>query len=405
MTQDPLDWLLGLELLGMKFGLANMRRLTDALGHPEEHFTTIHVAGTNGKGSVTAMVETALRAAGHRSARYTSPHLERLEERFVISGREVETTTLRDAVSAVREAVHALQQRGEFRPTFFECATAAAFELFRRERVQIAAIETGLGGRLDATNVVDPSVTAITSIDFDHEALLGNTISAIAEEKGGIIKQGVPVVIGALPPEAEAVIVRTAESKQAPVVRSLPLPEQWRLVKPRLQGAFQRDNAAVAIRVLETLRRTGLALSDQAIRSGIEDVIWPGRLEHLEHAGTSFLVDAAHNPAGARALASYIREIGWTDATLVFGAMGDKNTAGMLGHLLEALGSVVCTTAPTARAESADRLAEIACGLGARDVRVERDPRHAVAMARRLSRRVVIAGSIFLIGPLRGILR
>ena len=151
------------------------------------------------------MVETALRSAGHRTARYTSPHLVRLEERFVIDGREVETEALRDGVATVQAAVESLMQRGEFEapPTFFECATAAAFELFRRARVEIAVLEVGLGGRLDATNIVTPMATAITSIDFDHQAQLGDTIEAIAREKAGIIKPGIPVVCGPLPEAAE----------------------------------------------------------------------------------------------------------------------------------------------------------------------------------------------------------
>ncbi|MEO6213739.1 MAG: Mur ligase family protein, partial [Vicinamibacterales bacterium] len=188
MTLDPLDWLLGLEPLGMKFGLANMERLMTALDHPERSFTSIHIAGTNGKGSVTAMVDTALRAAGVRSARYTSPHLLRLEERFVIDGAEVTTTALRRTLDQVRSVVEQVQLGDHtFSPTFFECTTAAAFELFRRHGAAIAVLEVGLGGRLDATNVIMPTVTAITSIDFDHQALLGTTLQSIAAEKAGII--------------------------------------------------------------------------------------------------------------------------------------------------------------------------------------------------------------------------
>lgn len=406
MTPDPLDWLLGLELLGMKFGLDNMHRLTAELHHPERHFKSVHVAGTNGKGSVTAMVESALRVAGYRSARYTSPHLQRIEERFVIGGRETETRTLRESVATVREAVERLQQQHtDFSPTFFECATAAAFELFRRERVEIAVIETGLGGRLDATNVIDPIVTAITSVDFDHEALLGGTLQSIAAEKAGTIKRGVPVVIGPLAPEAQHVIEETASRRQAPLVRALPAAAQWRDLRPALPGAHQRENAAIAIAVLETVRQAGINVPEDAIRSGIETVSWPGRLERIEQTGTTVLLDAAHNPAGTRALARYLAEIEWTDAVLVFGAMRDKNTAAMLGHLLPVIGAIVCTTAPGTRAETADRLAQIARELGGQAVYEEPQPIRALEVARGLSPRVVVAGSIFLIGPLRGILR
>lgn len=406
MTADPIQWLLGLELLGMKFGLENMQRLTAQLDHPERHFTSIHVAGTNGKGSVTAMVEHALHAAGYASARYTSPHLEHLEERYVIRGKSVDTPTLRDTVAAVRQAVEAIQhEQAGFSPTFFECATAAAFELFRRSRVEIAVVEAGLGGRLDATNVIDPIVTAITSIDFDHEALLGTTLQAIAREKAGIIKHAVPVVIGRLAPESEAVVSETAARQQAPVIVAGTIPAMWTSLRPALKGAHQRANVAVAIAVLERLCELGMPVSDSAIRAGVEDVAWAGRLEHLERDGGSYLLDAAHNPAGAQVLAAYLSEIDWSDAALVFGAMHDKKVIGMLEYLLPVVSSVVCTAAPTPRAESAEQLATIARQLSRVPVYVEPDPARALALARRLSPHVVIAGSIFLLGALRGILR
>ncbi|HJR60080.1 MAG TPA: hypothetical protein VJ813_11795, partial [Vicinamibacterales bacterium] len=175
MNHDPLQWLFGLERLGMKFGLENMSRLMREMGNPHRRFPSVLIAGTNGKGSVTALVDAALGAAGYRSARYTSPHLIRLEERFVVGGREVRTPDLEAAVGRVRIAVEALLARGELSApaTFFECATAAAFELFGSSQVDIAVLEVGLGGRLDATNVVTPLVCAITTIDFDHEAQLG----------------------------------------------------------------------------------------------------------------------------------------------------------------------------------------------------------------------------------------
>ena len=390
----------------MKFGLENMHRLIGALNHPERQFKTIHVAGTNGKGSVTAMVEQGLNAAGYRSARYTSPHLERLEERFVVGGQEASTEQLREAVAAVRDAVDTIRaQQATFTPTFFECATAAAFELFKRARVEIAVVEAGLGGRLDATNVVEPLVTVITSIDFDHEALLGSTIAAIAAEKAGIVKDRVPLVAGRLSPDAYAVVTEAAERRHAPFVHAATIPTTWVSLRPALKGAHQRDNVAIAIAVLERLRTLGLNIPDGAFRSAIEDVRWPGRLEHVERDGVSYLLDAAHNPAGAQALAGYINEVGWTDAALVFGAMRDKQVVGMLGYLLPVVRTIVCTTPPSARSESAERLAAMARELSGGAVHVQADPARALTLARSLSPRVVIAGSIFLIGALRGILR
>lgn len=404
MADDPIDWLLGLEWLGMKFGLENMTRLTAALGHPEHHFASVHVAGTNGKGSVTAMLEAALHAAGHRSARYTSPHLERLEERYVIRGEEVPRQALSAALGQVRDAVVRIQADAAegFLPTFFECATAAAFTLFRDERVQVAVLETGLGGRLDATNVVHPVAAAITSIDFDHQALLGGTLAAIAREKAGIIKPEVPVVLGPMPRDAEDEIIRVAAERNAPVIRGRHLDG----LTPALHGRHQRDNAAVTVALGDVLTARGIAVPESAIRHGIEHVEWPARLEHLARGGYDYLFDAAHNPAGARALAEYLREISWTDAALVFGAMADKDVGGMLRELSPVVSTIVCTTAATHRAAAAEDLAVTArrAAPGA-VVEIETDPARAVARAQGLSRRVVIAGSMFLVGPLRGILR
>ena len=407
MTRDPLDWLLSLEHLGMKFGLDNMSRLVAALDHPERTFRSIHIAGTNGKGSVTAMVDTALRAAGLRSARYTSPHLERLNERFAIDGADVSDDQLRRSVTSVRSAVEQLQaEDASFSPTFFECTTAVAFELFRRVHVPLAVLEVGLGGRLDATNVITPTITAITSIDFDHQVLLGDTLASIAAEKAGIIKPGIPVIVGNVPAEAEVVIAGIAGAVGAPYVRADGASNRFSDLRLALPGDHQHRNADVAVAILDGLRAGGVALTDSAIRAGLEQVRWPGRLEHLVAGRTEFLIDAAHNRAGARALAAYVRNIGWTDAAFVFGAMSDKDITGMLQELAATAGTFVCTTAPSARAATAATIASIAETIaGHPPVVAVADPAAALDTARGLSTRVVIAGSIFLVGPLRGILR
>ena len=203
-----------LEKFGIKFGLANIRTLALALGQPQNRFRSILIAGTNGKGSVTAMVDRALRAAGLSVARYTSPHLVNLEERFAINGEPVSTTALVAVIEEVRAVIETLLAKGELEapPTFFEVTTAIAFELFGRAGVDIAVLEVGLGGRLDSTNIVDPVAAAITSIDFDHEQYLGNTLAAIAAEKAGVIRRGIPVVAGPLQPEARDVLVSACAS-------------------------------------------------------------------------------------------------------------------------------------------------------------------------------------------------
>jgi dihydrofolate synthase / folylpolyglutamate synthase len=408
LTSDSLEWLFGLERLGMKFGLENMSKLMAELGHPHNRFPSVLIAGTNGKGSVTAMVDAAMRAAGFRSARYTSPHLLRLEERFVIDGREVDTAALEAAIRRVRGGVDALMKRGnlEAPATFFECTTAAAFELFASSALDLAVLEVGLGGRLDATNVVTPLVCAITTIDLDHQAQLGSTITSIAEEKAGIIKPNVPVVTGPLPPEADVVIERVARQAGSRVIRAKGTSSLADGIDLALAGAHQRDNAVVAVAVLQVLRDLGFAVGDSAVRHALTTVQWPGRLERFRRPGCDVLLDAAHNPAGARALAAYLADIGWTNVTLVFGAMSDKDIDGMLRALGPAASRIICTTAATARAARAADLAAIASGVaGTRAVDVIEDPALALADACSTSHRVVAAGSMFLIGPLRGILR
>ena len=257
---DPISYLLSLEQFGIKFGLDNIAALLGRLGHPERAFTSVHIAGTNGKGSVTAMVDAALRAAGHRSARYTSPHLIDLSERFVIDGTPVSQQALVAAVADLQRTAEALLKDGTLTapPTFFEVTTATAFELFRRAGVAVAAIEVGLGGRLDATNVLQPAATAITSIALDHERYLGSTIEDIAFEKAGIIKPGVPVVVGDLPPAAVTVIDRVARERGAEIVRTAPLDVQGFTIG--LAGAHQTSNAAVAVKLLDIVDRQGIAV-------------------------------------------------------------------------------------------------------------------------------------------------
>jgi dihydrofolate synthase/folylpolyglutamate synthase len=420
---DPLAFLFSLERLGMKFGLENISRLCAALDHPERAFRSIVVAGTNGKGSVTAMSESALRAAGHRTARYTSPHLVRLEERFVIDGREVTSSELAAAAAHVQQAATDLIATGELDawPTFFECTTAIAFELFRRAAVDIAVLEVGLGGRLDATNVVTPIATAITSIAFDHQAQLGDTLESIAREKAGVIKKGIPVICGPLPERAEGVVRQVAADSGARVVRALDAvttsigadgrvdftSERYALnaVDLALRGRHQIENAAVVMALVGELDRLGIHVDATAARSGLSAVSWPGRVEHVPSGGAEVVLDAAHNPAGTAALRDYLLDIGWTDVVLVFGAMADKDVRGMLAALAPVCRRIVCTTAASPRAMTAGELAGIATGIAAWVVDVESSPAAALDRARRAGPRVVVAGSIFLIGPLRDILR
>jgi dihydrofolate synthase/folylpolyglutamate synthase len=422
---DDLAYLFRLEQFGIKFGLDSIETLLTRLGHPERTFRSVHIAGTNGKGSVTAMVDTALGRAGYRSARYTSPHLIDLSERFVVEGKPVDSAALCSAAADVRVAIEALRAEGtlQAQPTFFEATTALAFELFRRARVEVAAVEVGLGGRLDSTNVIRPVATAITSIDFDHQQYLGSTLSDIAAEKAGIIKPGVPVIVGDVGPEAWAVIERVALDRGAELIRArdgvdvAPLEpdasadniftlrtpvRDYGAVRLALRGAHQTANAIVAVRVLETLDAHGVAVSAAAIVDGLARVSWPGRLERRTlSGGRELILDAAHNPAGAAALASYLTSLGGTPRTLVFAAMRDKDARGMLAALLPSIGRMIVTRATNTRSADPDALAATARAIApALTVDVVPLPAEALATAFTISSRVVVAGSIFLLGDI-----
>jgi dihydrofolate synthase / folylpolyglutamate synthase len=398
---SALAYLFGLEQFGIKFGLENISTLLAHLGHPERAFPTVHIAGTNGKGSVTAMVDAALRAAGHRSARYTSPHLVHVRERFVVDGQPVKDAALIDAIADVRGAVGELRSTGtlEGEPTFFEATTAVAFELFRRAGVDVAVIEVGLGGRLDATNVITPMAAAITSIGFDHERYLGTSLREIAIEKAGIIKRGVPVVVGDLPPEARRAVEEIAEARGAELV----IATEARLtphVPLALRGRHQEKNAAVAAAILDVVDARGMTVPPAAVVDGLTHVTWPGRLDLRSFgAGREALLDAAHNPDGAAALAAYLAESWPERPPLVFAAMSDKDARGMFRALLPAVGSLVLTRASNPRsAEPAALAAQAREVAPALPLAIEPSRTAALHAAWRQSPRIVVAGSIFLLG-------
>jgi dihydrofolate synthase/folylpolyglutamate synthase len=396
---DPLSYLFSLEHFGIKFGLENITAIVERLGRPDRAFKSVHVAGTNGKGSVTAMVDAALRAAGHRSARYTSPHLTDLSERFVIDGRPVAHDALVCAVARVRDVVESLRSDGTLsvQPTFFEVTTAVAFELFRRAEVEVAVLEVGLGGRLDATNVVSPIVTAITSIAFDHQLYLGSTLADIAFEKAGIVKSGVPVVVGPVDSESLSVIARVANERGAALIRATAGDAAPFTVG--LHGDHQRANAGVAVRLLEQLNARDVAVPSGAVARGLANPEWPGRLDERRLPdGRELLLDAAHNPAGAAALASYLTAQAHR-RPLVFAAMRDKDIDGMFRILLPAIGAAVMTRASNPRSADPAVLADSARTIApALPIAIEPSSADALAAAWRLSPRIVVAGSIFLLG-------
>ncbi|MGE3889526.1 MAG: folylpolyglutamate synthase/dihydrofolate synthase family protein [Vicinamibacterales bacterium] len=411
--------LFALEAFGIKLGLENMRTLVAALGHPERACPTIHVAGTNGKGSVCAMVERALRAAGYRTGLYTSPHLDHIEERVAVDAVPVAPVLFEACAGHVLQVVDEARADGRLAvtPTFFEVTTAIAFEAFRRAQVDVAVIEVGLGGRFDATNVIGPVACAITSIALDHERHLGTTLAAIAAEKAGIAKHETPLVIGDLAPEARTAVEEAAEAAGAPVLDAADVIEDAHLergvatitcrggyppVRLALAGRHQMANAATAVRLLEVIEQEGLPVGMEAIVTGLSDARWPARLEWLRLAGGDLLIDAAHNPAGAEALASYLVEAGVAPIPVTIAAMRDKDVAGMARPLARVASRFVATEVAHERSHPAGALAAIiepvAPGI---PVEAEPDARRAVARALEQGGRAVAAGSIYFVGPLR----
>jgi len=404
---DPVERLFALEQFGIKLGLENIRILLTALDHPERAWRSIHIAGTNGKGSVAAMVERGLRAAGLRTGRYTSPHLHAIEERVALDGTPVDSGSFAQVTADVLGVVDDTLKSGALTvtPTFFEVSTAIAFEIFRRAKIAVAVVEVGLGGRFDATNVLTPDITAITSIAFDHERHLGRTLSAIAFEKAGIAKAGVPLVIGRLPAEAATRIAEVAAQVGAPLVdaHATTTDRVYPPLKLALAGRHQLENAAVAVAILEQWSALVSDVPTQAIVTGLTQCEWPARLEWLRlPSGAELLIDAAHNPAGAAALATYLEDTGLAPLPIVTSIMADKDVGGMVTQLRRVASSFIATTVPHQRARTAEALAdtirEIAPGI---PVIAEPSPDAAVVTATKGAPRAVAAGSIFLVGPLR----
>jgi dihydrofolate synthase/folylpolyglutamate synthase len=409
-----------------KFGLENIATLAAALGNPHRAAPCVHIAGTNGKGSTAAMLESILRLSGMRTGLYTSPHLVRINERIRIGTEDISDDEFAAAWSRVQATIESLLASGKLaaHPTYFECITAIAFVAFASRGVEFVVYETGLGGRLDATNIVQPEVVAITSIDFDHEDYLGHSIQEIAGEKAGIIKPGAPVVSSAARPEAREVIARRCREINARLVE---IDDAWHLrdittdggcyratavsaesgqrlaIEPPLPGRFQIRNALTAATAAQLLAQRGFAIRHETIERGIRGVHWPGRLERLLDRPAVY-IDGTHNPAGARELLKF-----WEDnfagrrILLVYGAMRDKAVDEIAGLLFPRADLVLLTEPHQPRAISAPLLSEMTAHL-ARNSMIVPDPIAALERAIDLSTpedAVFATGSLYLVGDLR----
>lgn len=409
--EAALRWLYGLESRGIKLGLDRIERAAELRNHPERGLRCVHIAGTNGKGSVATMLESILRTAGYRTGQFASPHLQRYVERVRIAGRPISE---REAAGRIEELRADDRLPGL---SFFEYTTLLAFEAFRDADCDIALIEVGLGGRLDSTNIVTPDVSVITNISFEHQRILGDTLAKIAREKAGVLKSGVPCVVGARGGGVRRAIAARARSVGAPLrwidrdfesewegraLRVRVGDRAWSGLRLGLRGDYQGGNAACVLAALVELEERGFEVTDADIRAGLRRAKWPGRLEW--HRGSpSFLFDAAHNARGCETLARYLDDLAFPGrVVLLFGAMRDKDHRRMLAAFDGRVDRRVYAAPSVYRSESPDRLAKICQGTVARSVR------DAVARAKRAAGPdglVIVAGSIFLLAEARALVK
>jgi dihydrofolate synthase/folylpolyglutamate synthase len=385
--EDSIDWLYGTQTFGIKLGLENPRILISALAiDPDDPGPAIlHVAGTNGKGSVCAVTERILRDAGIKTGLFTSPHLVTYRERIRVNGAMISEETVAEGLSELRGRTYLCENH----PTFFELSVALAMGHFVRERCEVVVLETGMGGRLDATNAIWSDLCVITSIGLDHQQWLGETIREIAAEKAGILKEGVPVIIGDLHPEARDVVGRRALALGIPCVEAHPLPDDW---ETGLRGPHQRDNAALAVEA--ACRLKGERLTQEGIRRSVATAQWPGRFQRIND---SLYLDGAHNPAAAAVLSrTWLEDFGDEKARLVFGAVATKDVAGIFRELLPIIDSVTFVPVKSERRLSVEEMEAALIEAGGGDLPVGRAGSLAEAIGQ--GGRVLVAGSLFLVG-------
>jgi dihydrofolate synthase/folylpolyglutamate synthase len=428
--RETIDYLYALQKHGIKLALSNSHALMSLMGDPHRKFRSVHVAGTNGKGSTSAFIASMLQAAGYRVGLYTSPHLVSFTERIRINAVLITEAKVVELAARVRDAARKAEGpggMGAFSPTFFEVTTAMAFTYFAEEGVDIAVIEVGMGGRLDSTNVITPLVSVITNIELEHTEFLGTTLTEIAGEKAGIIKQGVPVVTGAMQQEVITVIEREAAAREAGVYRLssdfMPVPVasrraqifdyrgitvSYEKVRINMLGRYQVDNASLALATIECLRNAGILVDEAAVRRGLEQARWEGRLELVARKPDIYL-DGAHNPASARMLAATVREMksAYRRTVLIIGILQDKDCGGIIAALAPLVDHVIVTKPDYSRAMDVQALASAIRKLHG-SVGTAETVGDAIAMARDNELPddlVLITGSLYMVGDARAVFR
>lgn len=425
--QASLEYLsaLGHEVRDRHFDLETIQRLAAALGHPEQNYPTAVVAGTNGKGSTSAILSNILRQAGYRTGLYTSPHLVRVNERIQVNGEPCPDADFAAVISSVAEVAAGLTASGALAqsPSFFETVTAAAFLHFARVTAQFAVLEVGMGGRLDATNITQPQVAVITNIDYDHTEFLGSTLEEIAGEKAGVIKRGTPVISGCEQAGAAQVIRQRCATLGAPLIELAQFARLSRFeqqggryafdlsmngdslsgLAPALAGRFQVKNTLAAVGAAWQLARDGFAIGPEHIREGVRTARWPGRLETVAE-NPHVMLDGAHNPAGAREVAEFLRtNASGRQVRLVFACSRDKAIREMSDVLFPCAASLYLTTTPSHRSATPQEILQAARFAPPRCIQ-EPDP---VAALRRAcedageGELVMATGSLFLVGAIR----
>ena len=411
---EIIEYLYGLERHGIKPGLERASALLSALGNPQDSFRSVHVAGTNGKGSVSSMTASVLCEAGFRTGLYTSPHLVKFNERISVSGKTISDSGLIEAAAEVKAASEKADIEGV---TFFEFTTAMAFLHFKRKKAEFAVIETGMGGALDATNLVTPMVSVITNIALDHTAWLGSTVKEIAAEKAGIIKPGVPVVTGQSAGAGLSVIRAAAKKASSPVYAAgadfhaegecasfsySGLSGGLTGLKLTLKGGHQVRNAALALAAIETLRAQGVNITERAIRKGLREASWPGRFEILSRRPLVVL-DGAHNPNGAAALKEALSSLKKKRLILVIGIMSDKDIDGIMKELVPASDLVIATRPKGERSAALPALMQAASRYGKPVAGVEavKDACKKALSIASPADCILVAGSLFTVGEAR----
>lgn len=421
--EQTLDYLFSLQKFGIKLGLSSTENLLAGLGDPQNNIPAVHLAGTNGKGSVGSSITSILKTAGYRVGFFTSPHLVSFRERFVVGSKDgLEMVSREDVVRLTKKVLEVCSP--EEPPTFFEFVTAMAFKYFEEQQVDLAVMETGMGGRLDATNLVKPLVGVITNISMEHTEYLGTTLSAIAHEKAGIIKRGLPVVTGEKRPHIRKLFEDVCKENEGMLIAlgrdvrcrkrkdggmdyqglDLKLAD----IRLKLKGDHQVRNAALALAVIELLKRKNYIVSESDIRQGYLNVSWPGRAEMFDgpKGKAPLMLDGAHNPAAARALARLVADMDYSRVRLVLGIMSDKDIKGIMGPLLPVVSEVYLTRPQYSRAASVE---EMACKIDSftGTVKSFNDIPSAIETAWSESAAgelVLVTGSLFTVGEARGYL-